>query len=254
MRRYGHEPDQAWIERRYASKAGRLHIIRDTVERVGRGMDDLDAFDVAVLSVLEIVSYGWALGEPVDNLRTMLGEAAGWVDEALGRSRELEGMVAQRSLVAATMARAWAVAEGVAAMVPDGVVDFFEERGPVAGGFLMGLANLVGGNGEAAAAAAARMRDAAADPKVPPHELDAYAHVHEIIAATAAGDEAELAAAVEQRSAWLAQEYGTSIENRRDRSGLLDLPGTAVVACAVRSGLRPRVGTDYVAVELVGGG
>lgn len=254
MRRYGHEPDQAFIERRYATDAGRLHILRDTVDRVGRGKGKLRVFDTAVLSVLEIVSYGWALGEPVDKLRTMLGEAAGWVGEALGRSRELQGRVAQRSLVAAAMARAWPVAEGVAAMVPDGVVDFFEERGPVAGGFLMGLADLVGGDRDAAAAAAARMRDAAADPKVPPHELDAFAHVDEIIAATGAGDEAELVAAVERRSAWLAQEYGASIESRRDHSGLLDLPGTAVVACAVRSGLRPRVGSDYVAVELVGGG
>lgn len=253
MRRYGHQPDQAWIERRYASKAGRLHIIRDTVERVGRGKGDLDTFDTAVLSVLQIVSYGWALGEPVDKLRTMLGEAAGWVGEALGRSRELEGMVAQRSLVAAAMARAWPVAEGVAAMVPDGVVGF-DQRGPLTRGFLVGLADLVGGDRDAAAAAAATMHDAAADPKVPPYQLDAFAHVDEIIAATAAGDEAELAAAVERRSAWLAQESGTSIENRRDHSGLLDLPGTAVVACAVRSGLRPRVGSDHVAVELVGGG
>ncbi|HVM02549.1 MAG TPA: hypothetical protein VM263_07745 [Acidimicrobiales bacterium] len=79
---------------------------------------------MSISPLLEIVSYGWALGEPVDKLRTMLGEAAGWVGEALGRSRELEGMVAQRSLVAATMARAWPVAQGVAATVPDRVVGF----------------------------------------------------------------------------------------------------------------------------------
>lgn len=137
-------------------------------------------------------------------------------------------------------------------MVPDGVVDS-DERGPVAGGFLEGLGSLVRGDHDAAAGAAARMGDAAADPKVPPHGLDAYAQVDEIIAAAAAGDEAELIAAEERRSTWLAKEFGASIENRRDRGGLLDLPGTAVAACAVRSGLRPEVGTDYVAVELVGG-
>ena len=252
MRRYGHEPDRAFIERSYATDAGRLHITRDTVERVGREKGKLRVFDTAVLSVLEIVSYGWALGEPVDKLRTMLGEAAGWVGEALARSRELEGMVAQRSLVTAAIAQAWPVAEGVAATVPDGVLDF-DERGPVAGGFLEGLAGLVRGDHDAAARAAARMADAATDPRVPPHELDAYAHVDEIVAAAATADEAALTAAVERRSSALAREFGASIEDRRDSHGLLDLPGTAVVACAMRSGLRPEVGTDYVAVELVGG-
>lgn len=252
MRRYQHKPDQAWIERNYSFNKEGVEDVRRTVERSGRQKGKVTVFNTAIDTVFEAVSCGWALGDPVDQLRSWLVEAAGWVEEALERNRELDGGLAEKWLATAVLAGAWPVASRVAAMVPGRVVGF-EERSSVAREFLAGLAALVGGDLDAAAAAADAMRAAQGDWTVPPHVIEAYAHLDELIAATAARDAASLAAAIERRSAALARQYGASIEDRRNEHGLLDLRGTAVVACAVAAGIRPETTTDHIAVDLVAG-
>lgn len=252
MRSYQHKPDQAWIERRFAFHKEGVEVVRRTVERSGRQRGKVSVFDTAIDTVFQAVSHGWALGEAVDQLRSWLVEAAGWVDEALDRGREVDPGVAGKWLATSVLARAWPVASRVAAMVPERVVGF-EQRDPVSRHYLVGLAALVSGDLQAAAAAAEAMGAAHGDRTVPPHIIEAYAHLDELLATTAARDAPSLAAAMEHRSEALARQYGASIEDRRNGHGLLDLRGTAVVACAVAAGVRPETTTDYIAVDLVAG-
>ncbi|MBW3650941.1 MAG: hypothetical protein KY458_10275 [Actinobacteria bacterium] len=252
MRRYQHQPDQTWIERNYAFHKGGVEDIRRTVERSARQQGKVTVFDRAIRKVFQAVSCGWGLGDPVDQLRPWLVEAAGWVDEALERGREVDEGLAEWFLATAVLASAWPVASRVAAMVPDHVVGL-EASDPVSRQYLAGLAALIRGDLETAAAAAEAMGAAQGDRTVPPHVIDAYAHLDELIAAAAARDAPALAEAIEHRSAALARQYGASIEDRRKEHGLLDLRGTAVVACAVAAGIRPETTTDYIAVDLVAG-
>lgn len=84
------------------------------------------------------------------------------------------------------------------------------------------------------------MRDAHADPTVPPYTMDAFAHLDEVLAAAAARDAGALSEAVERRSAAVAKQYGASIEERRNMHGLLDLRASALVACAMARRGGPR--------------
>ena len=52
----------------------------------------------------------------------------------------------------------------------------------------------------------------------------------------------------------MAEQYGISIEARRNQHGLLDQRASAVAACAVAAGLAPEAATDYVALDLVAAG
>ena len=187
MRRYTHQPDEAWIERNYAFHKDGVERVRRTVERSGRQGGKVIVFDTAIRKVFDAVSCGWALGEPVAELRAWLEEAAGWVDEALDRGRELDGNLADWYLGTAALARGWPTAARVAAMVPDRVTAS-EGRSRLGNDFLAALAALVAGDLEAAEAAAEAMRAAQSDPTVPPHAVDAYAHLDELVSATAARD------------------------------------------------------------------
>ncbi|MGH9153888.1 MAG: hypothetical protein ACRD03_16185 [Acidimicrobiales bacterium] len=252
MRRYEHQPDQEWIERRYERSRDGVDDVRRTVERVGRQKGKPGVFGDAMFTVLQAVAYGWALGEPVGGLLAWLEEAAGWVDEALDRGQALDDGLAERFLWTATLAGAWPAAARVAALVPDRV-EGLEASDPLSRHYLIGLAALVGGDLEGAAAAAGAMREAHADPTVPPYTIDAFAHLDEVLAAAAARDPGALSGAVARRSAAVAGKYGASIEERRNMHGLLDLRASAVVACAVAAGVVPEVSSDYVAIELLAG-
>lgn len=159
MRRYRHQPDEVWIAEEYAFQNEGVDDVRRTVERSGRQKGKVSVFDMAIRTVFQAVSHGWALGDRVDQLRSLLVEAAGWVDETLDRGRELDEGLAEWFLATAVLASAWPVASRVAAMVPDHVVGL-EASDAVSRQYLVALAALIRGDLEMRLTAARRTASA----------------------------------------------------------------------------------------------
>ncbi len=188
-----------------------IELVRLTVERSGR-QGRLHVFDVAVSRAVEAVQYGWALGESVEVLRQWLAEGAGWAGEALDRGQELDSGRADSWLVAALVAGDRALAERVAARVPEGG---FAEDAPVARQYLDGLARLVRGDTKGAVAAAAAMAEAARSPRAHPETVEFFEGLDRLLGCIAARDQVCLDDAVEDRSAALVRQCKRSVEMRR---------------------------------------
>lgn len=82
MRHYPHGPDEDFMREQYDRDRRGVGTILAKVEERGAG----DAFRIAHLlqAASWAVGYGWALGEPVDDLREILRPAITGLHQGLG--------------------------------------------------------------------------------------------------------------------------------------------------------------------------
>lgn len=250
MRRYEHQPDEAWIEQQFARKRRLLETVERTVERSGREAGRLSVFDTAIVTAVDAVSLGWAMGEPVAALRPWLSQASAWTGEALERGRVLDGGLAERWLAVALLAGNWELAERIARFVPD-QVEGWAQREPLAREYVVALSRLTRGDQRGAAAAATAMAEAADAINASPVAIEYYDGLAPLASAVAETDQVAFDRGVRARTDAVVRHHGRSVEGRRDSLALLDLRAAALAALAYRSGLRLPPDNAYLGTELI---
>jgi len=252
MRNYDHAPDTDFAGKDYRRFLDRLPRVQATIERVvPKG--DVGIYSVAVNRALDAARYGWALGEPVEDVAALLRRAAGWVAEGLDRGRTLDTLIVPRWLGIAMVVGDRELAARIAGAIPEGVARL-EEKSAVGRWFLAGLAALALSRAATAAQAAGEMTTWLGSAETSPGAAEAYEALDRLLAATAEVDQAGFDTAAAARSSALARDFGRSIEQRRNPNGLLDLPGAAVAAAAHRAGLTLPAGNAYLGTELIESG
>ncbi len=250
MRRYDHGLDADWIARQATITQRLVDSARRTLDRErAEGRLNEPMFDTAVNYAVERVQDGWALGEPVDELRARLDEAAGWAREALDWGMRLDGLEAYRWLETALLSGDSALALEVAGRIPDEIEEL-DIQVPVARDFLAALARLVERRLEDAERLSIAVAEASSGPRRSLAGAREFAGLGELVGATATRDQAGFDQAVSIRTASVVARYDRSEEGRRHRHGLLDLPGASVAAIARALGLRLPSGHTYLATEL----
>lgn len=191
-----------------------------------------------------------ALDEPVAEVATALRQATGHIDDALRQGFTPDANNVDRWLQIALIGADPASAAELGARIEAGI-EGFSERSEVVAWYVAGVLALLRGQADAARAAATALTQWLDVPATSPRTVAGYGALGELIAATAAADQAAFDDAANARSEVMADAFGGSVELRRHPDGLLDALGAPVARLATLRGLNVAAGEPYLAAELL---
>ena len=232
-RPYAHNPDEAFIRKRYPDEVAGIEQVRATIARLPQVADN-GLMDSGLDAAREAAAFGWYLQEPTPQLREHLRLGTEFVHHGLKHpaAGELEFHSFNKWIAGAVMAGDLDLAATVGSRMPASPT--IEKRGH---SFAVMLAALARSDDTTAEHWARHLNGVLTDPGTAPVTVATLAALDRIGLAVLHHDQSALETGLHERDTALARHHRRSISTRRRAFPLLDPYGTAVALLGKSRGM-----------------